>query len=76
MPAVLHDLPVCFDCQTRIENSPVFAAICGHATCPSVVFHGLCLMEWREKQQRAAADGVETYLGVFAVKHAPGCPNA
>lgn len=42
---------VCFLCRTVIEHSPVFAAPCDHQEHPSAVWHGICLMEWREKYQ-------------------------
>jgi hypothetical protein len=35
-------------CDNIIEHSPVFEAPCGHDDCPSAVFHGICLMEWRD----------------------------
>ena len=46
----LQERPVCFHprCVEVIEHSPVFEAPCGHDDCPSAVFHGVCLMEWRE----------------------------
>lgn len=51
MSAAIQDRPVCFECKGIIEHSPVFAAPCGHETCCSAVFHGLCLMEFRERQE-------------------------
>lgn len=50
---MLQDLPICFDCTERIDHSPVFEALCSHPTCPSAVFHGVCLMRWREKREEA-----------------------
>lgn len=41
---------VCFECDGEIEHSPIFEAPCGHQGCPSGVFHGTCLMNWREKR--------------------------
>ena len=41
-------IPVCFGCQEDVDMDPIFEAPCGHERCPSVVFHGLCLMRWRE----------------------------
>lgn len=44
----------CFLCvvkdrqDIRIEGEPVYAALCGHATCTTQTFHGLCLMEFRD----------------------------
>lgn len=53
----MQDRPVCFKCRELIEHSPIFEAPCGHATCPSAVFHGLCLMEYRD--HREAGDRFE-----------------
>lgn len=44
----MQDYPICYRCQRRVDYDPVFEAICGHDECPSAVFHGLCLMEWRD----------------------------
>lgn len=44
----IHDRPRCWVCRTVVEHDPIFAAPCDHEDCASVVFHGLCLMEWRE----------------------------
>lgn len=42
------EVPLCFHCIEPIESMPVFESPCGHDECPSAVFHGLCLMEYRE----------------------------
>lgn len=34
-----------------IEFDPIFASPCDHDDCASVVFHGLCLMSWREHRE-------------------------
>ncbi len=47
----VQEAPICWGCQERIEHSVVYAAPCDHEECPSACFHGLCLMEWREKRQ-------------------------
>lgn len=44
----MQDRAICFQCTGEIEHSPVFEAPCGHEHCPSMVFHALCLMAWRE----------------------------
>jgi len=49
----VQERPVCWGCDERIEHSPVFAAPCDHDECPSAVFHGVCLMEWREHREQA-----------------------
>jgi hypothetical protein len=38
-----------------VEHSPVFEAPCGHDQCSSAVWHGICLMEWRERRQEYVA---------------------
>lgn len=48
----IQDRPICFGCDEPIDNSPVFAAPCDHAEHPSAVWHGLCLMTWRENLQQ------------------------
>ena len=49
----MQELPICFDCNTEIKSEPVFEAPCGHDDCRSAVFHGLCLMEFREQRESA-----------------------
>lgn len=49
----MQDRPICFDCHETIEHSPVFEAPCGHEDCASAVFHGLCLMQYRDKRESA-----------------------
>ena len=59
----LQERAVCLECHDQIEHSPVFAAPCGHEGCPSAVFHGICLMEYREKVARAKAAGMPQVVG-------------
>lgn len=48
----LQTAPRCFDCIEEVSASDaVFEAPCGHDDCPSAVFHGLCLMTWRENRE-------------------------
>ena len=47
----MQERPICFECGEPIEHSPVFEAPCGHDECRSAVFHGLCLMEFRERRE-------------------------
>lgn len=49
----MQDRPICFECTTVVEHSPVYEAPCGHERCRSAVFHGLCLMEYRERRDSA-----------------------
>lgn len=49
----MQDRPVCFECRTQVEHSPVYEAPCGHDRCRSAVFHGLCLMGYRERRESA-----------------------
>lgn len=44
---------VCFFCSTEIDHDPIFAAPCDHEDCSSAVFHGICLMDWRERREEA-----------------------
>jgi hypothetical protein len=54
------DRPVCFWCARQDRPMPertvhpadaVFESLCGHDQCPSMVFHGLCLMEFRADER-------------------------
>lgn len=65
MPAI-HDVPVCNlpSCGQRVEYDPVFAPDCGqqtgdpreHDECGSSVWHGHCLMEFRQHVQEVIAE--------------------
>lgn len=46
----MQERPICFGCDRVVEYDPVYEAPCGHHNCCSAVFHGLCLMEWRERR--------------------------
>lgn len=59
----MQDRPICFKCHELIEHSEVYEAPCGHDTCPSAVFHGICLMEFRE--QRESAENRFQVVGVL-----------
>lgn len=56
----MQDRAVCFLCAERIDHSPMFAAPCDHPDCPSVCWHGIHLMEWREHRDAylSGADGI------------------
>ena len=43
--------PVCFYCASVVDYDPIFAAPCDHEDCASAVFHGVCLMDWRDHRQ-------------------------
>jgi hypothetical protein len=49
----LHERPICYQCDSPIEENAeiLFAAPCDHDRCPSAVWHGLCLMQWREHRE-------------------------
>jgi hypothetical protein len=47
----IQDRPVCYCCDEDIDTGVVFQAACGHARCPSVAFHGMCLMAYREHHE-------------------------
>ncbi len=53
---MIHDLPLCFAGDGRVTHDPIFAAPCEHAECPSVVWHPLCLMAFRENRERRQQD--------------------
>lgn len=44
----MQQYPICGHCRDAVED-PVFAAACGHDECPSLVWHPICLMEYREQ---------------------------
>lgn len=50
----MQDRPICFKCREAIEQDPIYEAPCGHDRCPSVCFHGLCLMEFRDEREQAS----------------------
>lgn len=47
----MQDRPICFECGEVITSSLVFEAPCGHDDCRSACFHGLCLMEFRDRRE-------------------------
>lgn len=53
---MIQDLPICFDCQTRVNSlaDAVFAPPWhDDPTFPSAAFHPLCLMRWRDRRHVA-----------------------
>lgn len=53
------DRPTCFWCIWNERSAPeifirpadaVFESVCGHDECPTLTFHGLCLMEFRDDE--------------------------
>lgn len=50
---MMRRYPICWDCEKEVSDDPIFESICGHEDCPSAVFHGLCLMRWREQREIA-----------------------
>ena len=49
----LQPVPICFVCREKVSAADaVFEAPCGHEDHPSSVFHGLCLMDFREDRER------------------------
>lgn len=51
----VQTLPRCAGCSEPVEIDPVYAAPCDHEHHPSMVWHGLCLMDWREHRDRMKA---------------------
>lgn len=47
----MRKYPLCWDCLEEVDTDPIYEAVCGHDECPSAVFHGLCLMRWREQRE-------------------------
>lgn len=44
--------PICFMCREALPSQDaVFDSICGHERCPTMSFHGICLMQWRERRE-------------------------
>ena len=44
--------PLCPGCTEEVDTDPIYEAACGHDdTCITLVWHGLCLMEWREHRE-------------------------
>lgn len=60
----MQSRPVCLKCA-EVVNDPVFEAPCGHAECPSAVFHGICLMEWREYREEFVRRMQERFRQLF-----------
>lgn len=58
----MQDRPVCFECVEVVEYDPVYEALCGHDKCPSACFHGLCLMEFRDRRE-----GIKRATSIFEV---------
>jgi len=46
--------PRCWGCSEVVDDDPIFEALCGHDECPSVVWHPMCLMRWREHLEESA----------------------
>lgn len=48
---MIQERPRCFDCSEVVEYDAVYAPpFCEHPECASAVFHGICLMTWRERR--------------------------
>lgn len=48
--------PLCWGCTEEVDTDPIYESLCGHDdTCPTAVWHGLCLMRWREERDEALA---------------------
>lgn len=52
----VQERPRCFGCAERVEYDPIFASPCDHERCRSAVWHGLCLMSWRETREQIEAE--------------------
>lgn len=75
---MIQNHPVCFGCEEPIDDPQqvVFAPPwCDHPGCCSATFHGIHLMEWREKRQEIRTQ-IERRMEAFR-RHAEGecdCP--
>lgn len=54
---VYQERPRCFGCCEIIEGEVVYAALCGHDTCPSTAWHYHHFMQAREVAQEAERTG-------------------
>lgn len=45
--------PLCPECEQEVDTDPVYESFCGHDDCLTLVWHGICLMTWREKRDEA-----------------------
>ena len=60
---MIHHRPICFFCERTVEYDPVFSPpLCEHSDCGSAVFHGLCLMEWRERRDEALVEAKQAFV--------------
>lgn len=60
----MQDRPMCWVCPHPVDD-PVFEAPCGHDGCSSVVFHGICLMRWRETRDEQIARFKDSVVILF-----------
>jgi hypothetical protein len=72
----VQDRPRCFECEYVVEYDAVYSPpFCEHEECSSAVFHGLCLMAWREKRDQRMAQ-LQNAKAAF-IRHLQGecgCP--
>lgn len=75
---MIHELPICFDCETRIEriDEVVFASPLydNDPTAPTACFHGLCLMRWRDRRA-AIVEHLDTLTNVLMAHFRGECPD-
>lgn len=64
MKDLFHRLPVCFARDGVVSHDAVFAPLCEHEDCPSVVWHPICRMEFIDNVERRRQD-----LGHFLEGH-------
>lgn len=60
--------PICPGCKEEVDTDPLYESLCGHDDCPSMVFHPICLMEYREHREKMEAlirEFVETHREIF-----------
>ena len=48
----MQEVPICFNCGEGVSVADsVFEAPCGHDEHPTAIWHGLCLMDWRDNRE-------------------------
>lgn len=74
---MIQTFPRCFGCERQVEYGAVYAPpTCDHEECPSAVFHGLCLMEWRERREQLQERAREAFAAFLRhVSGECGCPE-
>jgi hypothetical protein len=77
---MIHPEPICFGCHTPvIHEDPVFSCVNpsdhDHSACPSAVWHGMCLMDFRDNAanvstmlESSRVEFVASILAMFGIE--------